>query len=163
MVASLRDYPTGRIIMHWGEQGATMQVNRISTCKLLLVASLLVLVSAHPTYGKANDPELKIIKDALLENGNFYFVKGTIYNPNSKAVKNVVIKYYIWKKWMGQDGHGTMIRDTGGLVSANIKYIPPKQSVDFTAVGDSHAPVMTLESGLLPDPLDAEVTAEWDR
>jgi len=113
--------------------------------------------------GKSAKPELKIIKDELFERGNFYFVKGVIYNPNSRPVKNVEIKYYIWRKWMGKDGHGTVIKDTGGLVQTNIKYIPPKQSVEFNAIGGTNAPVMTAESGLLPDPLDAQITAEWDK
>jgi hypothetical protein len=37
-----------------------------------------------------------------------------------------------------------------------------KQSIDFTAAG-FNAPVMTVESGLLPDPLDADITAERDK
>jgi hypothetical protein len=64
---------------------------------------------------------------------------------------------------MGRDGHGLVIKETGGLVTANIKYIPPKQSVEFTASGDNTAPVMSPESGLLPDPLDAKISAEWDK
>jgi hypothetical protein len=108
-------------------------------------------------------PQLKIIKDELRNNGGFYSVNGTVHNPSDKPVKNVVIKYYVWKKWMGKDGHGTNIRDTGGLVSANIKYIPPKESVDFTATGGDNAPAMAPESGLMPDPIDAEITAEWDK
>jgi hypothetical protein len=90
------------------------------------------------------------------------FVSGSIYNPNSEGVSNVVIRYYIWKKWMGKDGHGSVIKETGGLVSGTIKYLPPKQTVDFTAAS-RNAPVMTPESGLLPDPISAEITAEWDR
>jgi hypothetical protein len=111
---------------------------------------------------KQPKPVPKIVQDALLENGNFYFVRGSVYNPSAKGMKNVVIRYFIWKKWMGQDGHGQRIKDTGGLVVAEIKYIPPKQTVEFRALGNDSAPVMTPESGLLPDPLNAEITAEWD-
>jgi hypothetical protein len=95
-----------------------------------------------------------------VENGNFYEVKGSIYNPNNGAVKNVAIRYRVWKKFMGKDGYGSAIKSNGGLVLATIKYIPPKQTVDFIASGD--APVMTVQSGLLPDPISAEITAEWD-
>lgn len=113
--------------------------------------------------GKGANLGLKIVKDELIENGFFYSVKGTVYNPNDKPVKNVVIKYYIWKKWMGQDGHGSAIKETGGLVSSTIKFLPPKQSVEFTAES-RNAPIMTRESGLLPAPLgDAELSAEWDQ
>ena len=127
------------------------------------VAAFVVSGALAHAQDKSARPELKIIKDELFERGNFYFVKGVVYNPNSRPVKNVVIKYYIWKKWMGQEGHGTMIRDTGGLVQSTLRFIPPKQSVDFTAIGGNTAPVMTVESGLLPDPLSAEIAAEWDR
>ena len=110
---------------------------------------------------------LRIVNDQLIEvddgdcRGCLYAVKGSIYNPNSDAVKNVVIRYYTWKKFMGKDGHGTAIKETGGLVLARIKYLPPKQTVDFSATGPD-AQVMTAESGLLPDPISAEITAEWD-
>ena len=140
-----------------------MRSTRSSTVLTLIVAALIILASPVHAQTKGGRPELKIIKDDLYERGNFYFVKGVIYNPNTKPVKNVEIMYYIWKKWMGKDGHGTVIRDAGGLVQTTIKYIPPKQSVEFTASGGTNAPVMTVESGLLPDPLDAQITAEWDR
>jgi hypothetical protein len=137
-----------------------MQCTRRHLFLALMVALLTMPVQAQVPVGK---PVLKIIKDDLYERGNFYFVKGVVYNPQNRPVKNVEIRYYIWKKWMGQNGHGTVIRDTGGLVQATVKYIPPKQSVEFTATGGDNAPVMTVESGLLPDPLDAQITAEWDK
>ena len=118
---------------------------------------LLALMFVSPAYSKDAGSTLRIVRASLLENGNFYFVKGSIYNPNSMAVKNVVIKYYVWKKWMGQDGYGLRIKQTGGLVLANIKYLPPKQTVEFTATGGNNAPVMVLQSGLMPDPLNAEM------
>ena len=132
------------------------------------LATFLVVLAVSATspslaLAKGKAPTLKIVKDTLLEFDNFYFVKGVVYNPYNHPVKNVVLNYYIWKKWMGREGHGLVIKETGGLVTANIKYIPPKQSVEFTASGDNTAPVMTPESGLLPDPLDAEISAEWDK
>jgi hypothetical protein len=119
-----------------------------------------------PTRKPAGET-LKIVNDNLIKvddgdcRGCLYNVKGSIYNPNDEGVKNVVIRYYIWKKWMGKDGHGLGIKKLGGLVSATIKYLPPKQTVEFTAVS-RYAPVMTRESGLLPDPINAEITAEWE-
>jgi hypothetical protein len=107
-------------------------------------------------------PALRIIKDALQQHGNFYVVVGTIYNPSTRAVKNVVVRYYIWKKWQGTDGHGSIIKEGGGLVEASIRFIPPKASVDFVAESEL-APVMTAASGLLPDPIIAEISAEWDQ
>jgi hypothetical protein len=165
-------------------------------------------------------PALKIIRNSLHDRESGYVVNGTIYNPNAKAVKNVVIKYYIWKKYMATEdskrnqdeaeetkaklkieiaayreqidairaepGVNTapaantqaaaeivalqrkivdaVLRyprpaQTGGLVTANINYIPPKQSVAFTATGCC-ADVMTHE---MPDPLSAEITAEWNQ
>jgi len=140
-----------------------MESTLIRTCVALIAAALVIPTPSAHAQRKSAKPELKIIKDDLLERGNFYFVKGVVYNPNNQPVKNVEIRYYIWKKWMGQDGHGTVIRDTGGLVQSTIRYIPPKQSVEFTTTGGTNAPVMTIESGKLPDPLNAEITAEWDR
>jgi hypothetical protein len=140
-----------------------MKIVLSRSCVLFVWLAFVVSVSYADKQDTGADLGLKIIKDELLERGTFYFVKGIIHNPNNESVKNVKIQYLIWKKWMGQDGHGTIIRDTGGLVQSLIKYIPPKQSVEFTAIGDNTAPVMTVKSGLLPDPLDAEIVAEWDR
>ena len=55
-----------------------------------------------------------------------------------------------------------MWKSNGGVVTATINYLPPKQTVDFVATSQN-APVMTPESGLVPDPISAEITAEWDR
>jgi hypothetical protein len=100
-------------------------------------------------------------------------VKGSIYNPNDKGVKNVVIRYYIWKKFMGKDGYGLIIKVTGGLETARIKYLPPKQTVDFTT--GEVVPEIELTSGsrtkvlasvqryVKPDPIEAEISAEWER
>jgi hypothetical protein len=127
---------------------------------LCLSAALLPGISGS-LHAKGVGPTLKIVKEDLYERNDRYLVKGSIYNPNARAVKNVSISYYIWKKWQGQEGHGWIIRDTGGLVEATIKYIPPKSSVDFVATSDN-AIVMTEESGLRPDPLAAEISASWD-
>ena len=140
-----------------------MKIVLCRTCVLFVCLACVVSLSYADKQDTGADPGLKIIKDDLLEHSNFYFVKGIIHNPNNEPVKNVKIRYLVWKKWMGQDGHGTIIRDTGGLVQSLIKYIPPKQSVEFTAVGEKTAPVMTVKSGLLPDPIAAEIIAEWDR
>ncbi len=129
---------------------------------VLLGLSFLLIVTEWPIHAKETKPELKIIKDQLMEMNNFYFVTGTVHNPYPRAVKNVIVKYYIWKKWMGKDGHGLRIKETGGLVTAKIKYILPKTSVDFTATGGDNAPVMAVESGKLPDPINAEIAAQWD-
>lgn len=129
------------------------------------------VVALGKVAGKEASLGLKIVKDELVENEFFYNVKGTVYNPNDKPVKNVVIKYYIWKKWLGKDGHGSRVKETGGLVVATIKFLPPKQSVAFTADSDNapmyvrKAPIMLpKEMALLPDPLgEAEISAEWDQ
>lgn len=140
----------------------------------VVLAVLLTVVGApaqsKPPAKTASDaptvPALKIIQDSLHQQGEYsYYVKGTVYNPHDKAVKNVIIKYYIWKKYMGcTPSYGQCKRlQTGGLVTATLKYLPPKQSVDFTATQESAnccADVLTNE---VPDPLVAEITAEWDQ
>lgn len=130
----------------------------------LLVAACAFAQDTKPESKPVRKPAgstLRIVKDALVADGNFWAVKGSINNPNGDGVKNVVIKYYIWKKWMGKDGHGSAIKDTGGLVIATLKYLPSKQTIDFVATS-RNAPRMTEESGLLPEPIEAEITAEWD-
>ena len=135
--------------------------NRIR--RLLVIGAALLWPALSIAAGeKESPPEIKIIKDSLIEVDNFYGVKGVVYNPNLRAVKNVEINYFIWKKWLGADGHGSVIKSTGGRVTAMIKYLPPKTPVEFTAV-NHNAPIMTVESGLLPDPLDAEISASWDK
>jgi hypothetical protein len=42
---------------------------------------------------------------------------------------------------------------------AKIKYIPPKQTVEFTTTPTDNAPVQVRVD---PDPISAEITAEWD-
>lgn len=113
---------------------------------------------AKKTAVKSAGSTLKIVKDDLFKQGGFYLVKGSIYNPNAKAVKNVVIRYYIWKKFIGHDDRGSVVKQGGGLVVAKINYLPPKQTVEFTT--DSGAPVYV---DVEPDPLKAEITAEWDQ
>jgi hypothetical protein len=132
--------------------------------KAFLTITVLALLSSSPNgwpaLGSPNQGVLKIVQDLLLQRDNSYYVKGSIYNSSDKAANNVLIKYYIWKKWMGKDGHGSLIKETGGLVVAQIKFLPPKQTVDFVAVGGDNAPVMMHD---VPDPLDAEISADWDQ
>jgi hypothetical protein len=138
----------------------------------LLIASLMLtsIVRGNDDQKPARKPAgstLRIVNDNLVTvddgdcRGCLYAVRGSVYNPNSDGVKNVVINYFIWKKWMGKAGHGLAIKGTGGLVSATIKYLPPKQTVEFTATS-RNAPVMTRESGQVPDPISAEISAAWE-
>jgi hypothetical protein len=139
----------------------------IATLIAIAVCTPVARSDDQPTPRKPAGSTLKIVTDNLVKVddgdcvGCLYAVKGSIYNPNSDGVKNVVVRHYIWKKWMGKDGHGSVIKETGGLLSATIKYLPPKQTLDFVATS-RNAAVMTLKSGLVPDPISAEVTAEWD-
>lgn len=140
---------------------------------------------ASPSRGGGQGPSrnnagstLRIVNDHLVKVndgdciGCLYAVKGSIYNPNSDGVKNVVVSYYIWKKYMGEGAPTTnprtgakvpdMWKSNGGVVTATIMYLPPKQTVDFVAASQN-APVMIPESGLVPDPISAEISADWDR
>jgi hypothetical protein len=132
----------------------------------VIAACTSVAQSDDKAERKAAGSTLRIVNDNLVKVNDgdcincLYTVKGSVYNPNSDGVKNIVIRYYIWKKWMGKEGNASMTV-TGGLVTATIKYIPPKQTVDFTATS-RNAPVMTPASGKVPDPISAEITADWD-
>jgi hypothetical protein len=140
----------------------------IVALSLIAVSNTVVRSDDQAAPTKTAGSTLKIVNDNLVKVddgdcvGCLYAVKGSVYNPNNDGVKNVVVRYYIWKKWIGKDGHGSAIKETGGLVSATIKYLPPKQTVDFMATSH-YAPVMTQKSGLVPDPISAEVTGEWDQ
>jgi hypothetical protein len=110
---------------------------------------------------------LRIVNDKLVRVndgdcvGCRYGVKGSIYNPNDVAVKNVVISYRIWKKFMGKEDvkRGSIVKENGGLVVARIKYIPPKQTVEFLA-DEGVAPVYR---DVEPDPVSVEkITGDWD-
>jgi len=147
---------------------------------LFVIVFLAVLVSEvgvpaqskPPTKASSEAPTmpaLRIIQDSLHRQGEYsYLVKGTVYNPHDKAVKNVVIKYYIWKKYMGRncepfDGQCKRLQ-TGGLVTATLKYLPPNLSVEFTATQESaNCCADVLPNNGMPDPLVAEITAEWDQ
>ena len=105
------------------------------------------------------NPQLKIVKHELYTKGNYYKVKGSIYNPYDQACKNVKIKYFIWKELIGGDKvkYG-LITTSGGLISAQIEYLPPKNTVEFeTSIGK--APIYINMS---PNPISAEIEAEWD-
>ena len=94
-----------------------------------------------------------------MQEGHSYVVKGSIYNPHPQPVRNVVIRYYVWKKFLGREGFGSFIKDTGGMVQATIRYVPPRTSVDFLA-GGGKAPI---QLNVLPDPLGPpDIAAEWD-
>src|ERR1035441_8155944 len=85
---------------------------------------------------------LRIVNDhlATVNDGDcigcLYAVKGSIYNPSNDGVKNVVISYYIWKKYMGDSAPTVnprtgakvpdMWKSNGGVVTATIMYLPPK-------------------------------------
>ena len=74
---------------------------------MLRAAKLLVLIVAFvaplAVLGKDDSPNPRIIKDALMQNGNFYYVKGTVYNPSDRGLKNVVIN-----TTFGRSGWGLM-------------------------------------------------------
>jgi hypothetical protein len=140
-----------------------------------ILASIVLVVILVPIARSGEDqkptrqpagPTLRIVYDKLLNvddgdcRGCLYAVKGSIYNPNNDAVKNVVITYRVWKSLMGQEGHNSNIKDSGAPVSATIKYLPPKVIVEFDCSGT--APAMTAASGLVPDAINAEITAEWE-
>jgi Fe-S-cluster-containing dehydrogenase component len=131
---------------------------------IIAVCTPVAQSDGQPATTKPAGSTLRIVNDNLVKVddgdciGCLYAVKGSIYNPNSVGVKNVVIRYYIWKKWMGKDEHGSAAKETGGLVSATIKYLPPKQTIDFIAT--SHNAAVMIHD--VPDPISAEVTAEWD-
>ncbi len=125
----------------------------------VMTFSLVGLCLVSPLRAEDTHPVLKVVQDSLEKRGNFYFVKGSIYNPSEKGASNVTVTYHIWKKWIGKDGHGQRIKDTGGLVEAHIKYLPPKQTVEYSATGDDNAPVMVHD---VPDSLEAEITCEWE-
>jgi hypothetical protein len=96
-----------------------------------------------------------IVNDQLMESsdGFHYRVIGKIYNSSDKALVNVSIVYNIWKK---NYPNGSLVKGTDGQVSTHIKYLPPKQMVDFVATGN--APLISSSE---PDPIQAEIMAEF--
>lgn len=96
-----------------------------------------------------------IVNDQLMEtpDGFHYRVIGKIYNSSDNALVNVSIVYNIWKK---NYPNGSLVKGADGQVSAHIKYLPPKQMVDFVATGN--APVITSSE---PEPIQAEIAAEF--
>jgi hypothetical protein len=137
-----------------------MDVAKMPNSARLIPALLaaVVFMAAAPARAADEQPSVMIVKDALAEKAGFYRVEGVVYNPNTKPVHNVVIKYRVWKKWQGQDGHGAAVKDNGGLLTATVKSIPPKQSTEFVASGGNNAPVVAGET---PEPLKADITADW--
>ena len=100
------------------------------------------------------------MKDELVEVGYRYQVKGAIHNPSKYPMKDVKVRYLVWKKFKGvhDERWGPITERTGGEVLAEIKYLPAGQTVEFTAVGTE--PVQTY-TNTLPDPLEAEIEAKW--
>jgi hypothetical protein len=96
-----------------------------------------------------------IVTDQLMESpdGFHYRVIGKVYNSSDKALVNVTIVYNIWKK---NFPNGSLVIGTDGQVSARIKYLPPKQMVDFVAIGN--APLISSSE---PEPIEAEIMAEF--
>ncbi|MGP8270511.1 MAG: hypothetical protein ACLQLH_10630 [Terracidiphilus sp.] len=96
-----------------------------------------------------------IVNDQLMEtpDGFHYRVIGKVYNSSDEALVNVSIVYNIWKKYYP---NGSLVKGTDGQVSAHIKYLPPKQMVDFVAAGN--APVITSSE---PEPIQAEIAAQF--
>ena len=95
-----------------------------------------------------------IVSDQLMESldGFHYRVIGKVYNSSDKALVNVSIVYNIWKKYYP---NGSLVKGKDGQVSAHIKYLPPKQMVDFVATGNA-----PLVSSSEPEPIAAEIMAE---
>jgi hypothetical protein len=131
------------------------------------VFALSGAVWAQQAPRKPAGKTLRIVNDKLVKVnhgdciGCRYAVKGSIYNPNDVGVKNAVISYRVWKEFMGKDDakRGRAVKETGGLVVARIKYIPPKQTVEFLA-DEGDAPVYV---DIEPKPVDVEeVTADWE-
>jgi hypothetical protein len=71
-------------------------------------------------------------------------------------MKNVAIKYYLFKSYKGDPKAGLLVQTTGGLVEAQLRYLPPKTPIQFTAFSEN-APT----GGRKPE-LEPEITAEWD-
>jgi hypothetical protein len=98
----------------------------------------------------------RIIQESLFRQNDFYGIRGTVFNPTDRAMKNVTIKYYLYKSHMGKPNEGLVVHDTGGLVEARLAYLPPKTPIDFVAYSEN-APT----GGRIPE-IASEITAEWD-
>ena len=96
-----------------------------------------------------------IVNDQLMEtpDGFHYRVIGKVYNSSDKALVNVSIVYNIWKR---NYPNGSLVKGTDGQVAAHIKYLPPKQMVEFVATGN--APLISSSE---PEPIQAEIMAEF--
>jgi hypothetical protein len=101
-------------------------------------------------------PVPRIIQETLFRQHDFYGIRGTAFNPTDRGMKNVVIKYYLFKSHMGKPNEGILVQTTGGLVEAQLRYLPPKIPVEFTAYSEN-APT----GGRTPE-IEPEITAEWD-
>jgi hypothetical protein len=113
------------------------------------------VVAAQAPVRNAASKAAHIVNDQLMESqdGFHYRVVGKVYNSSDKALVNVYIVYNIWKKYYP---NGSLVKLTDGQVSARIKYLPPRQMVDFVAAGNA-----PLFSSAEPQPIQAEITAEF--
>jgi hypothetical protein len=111
--------------------------------------------AAQPPIRNAASKAAHIVNDQLMEtpDGFHYRVIGKVYNSSDKALVNVSIVYNIWKKYYP---NGSLVKGADGQVAAHIKYLPPRQMVDFVATGN--APLISSSE---PDPIQAEIMAEF--
>jgi len=102
------------------------------------------------------NPTPRIIQESLFKQNTFYGIRGTVFNPSDRAMRNIVIKYYLYKSHVGKPNEGILVHDTGGLVEARVAYLPPKTPIDFIAYSEN-AP-----TGGRTLVITAEITADWD-
>jgi len=126
-----------------------------------LLPLLVVAVSPFALNScKKGEPVPKLIKDELVKVGYDYQVKGSIHNPSKSAMKDVKVRYLVWRKFKGvkDDRWGEITERTGGEVTAQINYLPAGETVEFTAIGSERVPTYV---DTVPDPLQAEIEAKW--
>ena len=114
-----------------------------------------VNAAAQAPIRNAASKAAHIVNDQLMvsSDGFHYRVIGKVYNSSDKALVNVSIVYNIWKR---NYPNGSLVKGTDGQVAAHIKYLPPRQMVDFVATGN--APLISSSE---PDPIQAEIMAEF--
>jgi hypothetical protein len=113
------------------------------------------VTSSAPTSSPGT-PMPRIIQETLFKQNMFYGVRGSVFNPTDRAMKNVIIKYYLFKSHMGKPNEGLLVQATGGLVEARVRYLPPHLPVEFVAYSEN-APT----GGRTPE-VEPEITAEWE-
>jgi len=130
---------------------------------LTIFTFLILLGNNYRTFAETDNydkPQIKLVKHDLYQKGNFYYVKGKVYNPYDKGCKNVIIKCFVWKNLKGANKtkYGSIVTETGGLVTARIDYFPPKTMLEFETA-EKNAPVYT---SIQPYKIDFEIYAEWE-